>query len=126
MASSSDAHVTPSGSALVSAEMVINCAAPARISAPRRHAQLGGAGTGTGRVDVAVIAAAEVSAGAFCVVMARSWWTNSRVTNIVPTRLPGAPVQQHNPASLGCQVTAGQPPALSTPDENSGDEGKGE
>jgi hypothetical protein len=50
--------------------MVISCAAPARISAPRRHAQLGGAGTG--RVDVAVIAAAEVPAGTFCVVMARS------------------------------------------------------
>jgi hypothetical protein len=73
MASSSDAYVTASGSALVRAEMVISCAAPARISAPRRHAQLGGAGTGAGRVDVAVIAAAEVSAGAFCVVMARSW-----------------------------------------------------
>jgi hypothetical protein len=70
MASSSDAHVTASGSALVSAEMVISCAAPARMSAPRRHAQLGGAGTGAGRAYVAVIAAAEVSAGTFCVVIA--------------------------------------------------------
>jgi len=37
MPSSSDHHVTASGSALTRAEMVISCAAPARISAARRH-----------------------------------------------------------------------------------------
>jgi hypothetical protein len=71
MASNSDAHVTASGSALVSAEMVMSCAAPARISAPRRHAQLGGAGTEAGRGGA--LTAGEVTTGAFCVVMARSW-----------------------------------------------------
>jgi hypothetical protein len=81
--------------------MVISCAAPARISAPRRHAQLGGAGTGAGPAGVTVPVAGEVPAGAFCVVMARSWRTKSEVTNIVPTRLPGAPDHEHNPRRTG-------------------------
>lgn len=90
MASSSDHHVTASGSALVSAEMVISCAAPARISAPRRHAQLGGAGTAEGFTWV--LAAGALSVGACgVVVIAGSWWTISAVTDIAPTRLPGSP-----------------------------------
>lgn len=90
MASSSDHHVTASGSGLVSAEMVISCAAPARISAPRRHAQLGGAGTAEGFTWV--LAAGALSVGACgVVVIAGSWWTISAVTDIAPTRLPGSP-----------------------------------
>jgi hypothetical protein len=97
MASSSDHHVTARGSALLSAEMVISCAAPARSSAPRRHAQLGGAGTGGGLAGVDVPGAEEVSTGAFCMVMARSWRTNPIVANIAPTRLPGSPDLEHRP-----------------------------
>jgi len=44
-----------------------------------------------------------VAPNAFCVVMARSWWTKSRVTNIVPTRLPGAPDHELSPCPPGRQ-----------------------
>jgi hypothetical protein len=97
MASSSDHHVTARGSALLSAEMVISCAAPARSSAPRRHAQLGGAGTGGGLAGVDVRGSEEVSTGAFCMLMARSWRTNPIMANIAPTRLPGSPDLKHRP-----------------------------
>ena len=69
IASSSNDHVRTSGSTrLRSAEIVISCAAPARSSAPRRHGQLGGAGTGSG-ASVGPLAAAEVSGGAFSTVI---------------------------------------------------------
>src|SRR5260221_7928365 len=62
-ASSSDHHVTARGSALFSAEMMISCAAPARDSAPRRHGQLGAAGTDSGLAGPAVLATGEGPAG---------------------------------------------------------------
>jgi hypothetical protein len=88
MASSSDAHVTASGSALFSAEMVISWAAPARNSAPRRHGQLGGAGTGEAMAGVAVLESGGLATGAFRVVTLGSW---PSVANVAPTRLPGSP-----------------------------------
>jgi len=69
IASSNDHHVTASGSTLTSAEMVISCAAPASSSAARSHRRLGGAGTGRAPAGSAVVAAGEVSAGAFGVVI---------------------------------------------------------
>ena len=72
MASSSDHQVTASGPAPSSAEMVIRCAAPARSIAPRRHGQLGGAGTAPGTAHAAARGAGEVPAGGLCVVITRS------------------------------------------------------
>jgi hypothetical protein len=70
IASSNDHHVTASGSTLTSAEMVISCAAPASSSAARSHRRLGGAGrTGRAPAGTAVLAAVEVSAGAFGVII---------------------------------------------------------
>ena len=43
----------------------------------------------------------EVSADAFWMIMARSWRTKSKVTNVVPTRLPGAPDHDHSPEWSG-------------------------
>jgi hypothetical protein len=37
--------------------------------------------------------------------MGRSWWTTSRVTNIVPTRLPGAPNRQRRPDAHAVEST---------------------
>jgi len=70
MASNSDDHVTASGSALVSAEMVISCAAPARSSAPLSHAKLGEAAAAGGFV-VGPVSTGTLT-GAFWVVIARS------------------------------------------------------
>src|ERR1700733_4341919 len=61
IASSSECQVALSGSALTSAEIVISCAAPARISAPRIQAQLGGAGTAAWRAMGAALVVGAVS-----------------------------------------------------------------
>lgn len=74
MASSSAHHVTASGSALVSAEIVISCAAPARISTPRRHGQLGGAED--------EIVSDALPASALPTVIGGSQSTSPKVTNI--------------------------------------------
>ena len=69
-ASSSAHQVAASGSAPTSAEMVINCAGPARNSAARRHGQLGGAGICGAPAGAAAFTAGEVTAGAFGMVIA--------------------------------------------------------
>jgi hypothetical protein len=65
--------------------------------------QLGAAGTGGRLAGPAVLVTGEVSADAFCVVIARSWWTNSTGTNIAPTRLPGSPDQSIDPAEVAAK-----------------------
>lgn len=86
MASSRADYVTARGSAPVSAEMVISCAAPARISAPRIQAQLGGAGTAAWRATGAALVVDAVSAGAYSAVIGFSWRTRTDMS-----RRPGFP-----------------------------------
>src|SRR3984885_6648941 len=91
-ASSSEYQVAASGSALVSAEIVISCAAPARISAPRIQAQLGGAGTAAWRATGAALVVGAVSAGVYSAVIGFSWRTRTGMSrrpafpaHLVPT-----------------------------------------
>src|ERR1700728_2594820 len=71
------AAMAASGAALVSAEIVISCAAPARISAPRIQAQLGGAGTAAWRATGAALVVDAVSAGVYSAVIGFSWRTRT-------------------------------------------------
>src|SRR5580693_5328162 len=77
IASSSEYQVAVSGSALVSAEIVISCAAPARISAPRIQAQLGGAGAAAWRATGAALVVGAVSADVYSAVIGFSWRTRT-------------------------------------------------
>jgi hypothetical protein len=85
---------------------VISCAAPARISAPRRHGQLGGAGAARSAVDVGALAAGVTAAGASGVVIASPGSMLDEYE--LPTRLPGSPDYQHKPQA----VTRQHPDAL--------------
>src|SRR5580692_4119279 len=100
IASSSEYQVAVSGSALTSAEIVISCAAPARISAPRIQAQLGGAGTAAWRARGAALVVGAVSAGVYSAV-GFSWRTRTGMSrrpafpaHLLPTLdLPSTPAK---------------------------------
>ena len=98
--------LTISGSALVSAEIVISCAAPARMRPPRRHGQLGGA-WGRGASFSWSLSWEERLGEAFSAVMAL------RFGRLRMLRRPGFPAHlltTIDPGSAAAKVPASQPP----------------
>src|SRR5260370_34861978 len=60
---------------------------------------------GTRAAAAAVPVMGELPEGALPTLIANSWWTNPKVMNFVPTRLPGSPDHDHRPRRHGCQET---------------------
>src|SRR5260370_40279276 len=63
---------------------------------------------GTRAAAAAVPVTGELPEGALPTLIPNSWWTNPKVMNFVPTRLPASPDHDHRPRRHGCQDT---PPA---------------